>query len=64
MISKKSIHDITNFDYSRILSLRGKKNLKATILFVDFSKVFDSIHRGKREQMLITSAYPKQLLKP
>ena len=29
------------------------KNLEATLLFVDFSKVFDSIHRGKMEQILL-----------
>ena len=28
------------------------KNLKATLLFVDFSKEFDSIHWGKMEQIL------------
>ena len=27
------------------------KNLKAAQLFIDFSKIFDSIHRGKMEQM-------------
>ena len=29
------------------------KNLKATLLFIDFSKAFDSIHRGKMEQILL-----------
>ena len=29
------------------------KNLEATILFVDFSKEFDFIHRGKMEQILL-----------
>ena len=32
--------------------VRAKKNLTATILFVDISKAFDSIHRGKMEQIL------------
>ena len=27
------------------------KNLKVTLLFVDFSKVFNSIHRGKMKQI-------------
>ena len=31
-----------------------QKNLKATLLFVDFSKAFDSIHKGKMEQLLLT----------
>ena len=30
------------------------KNLEATILIIDFAKVFDSIHRGKMEQILLT----------
>ena len=29
------------------------ENLEVTILFVDFSKAFDSIHRGKMEQILL-----------
>ena len=29
------------------------KNLQATISFVDFTKAFDSIHRGKMEQILL-----------
>ena len=34
-----------------LLSVRVK-NQDATILFVDFSRTFDSIHNGKIEQML------------
>ena len=33
---------------------------EATILFVDFSKAFDSIHRGKMEQVLIAYGLPKE----
>ena len=33
----------------RILEVYMHKNLEATILFIDFSKVFNSIHRGKME---------------
>ena len=36
------------------------KSLKATILFVNFSKTFDSIHRGKMEQILLTYGLPKE----
>ena len=36
------------------------KNLEATILFVDFSKAFDSIHRGKMEQILLTYGQLKE----
>ena len=38
------------------------KNLQATILFVDFTKVFDSIHRGKMEQILLTYSLPKETI--
>ena len=36
------------------------KNLVATILFVDFNKVFDSIHKGKIEQILLANSLPKE----
>ena len=36
------------------------KNLKATLLFVDFSKPFDAIHRGKMEQILLAYGLPKE----
>ena len=36
------------------------KNLQATILFVDFTKAFDSIHRGKMEQILLAYGQPKE----
>ena len=36
------------------------KNLEATILFVDFTKTSDSIHRGKMEQILLTYGLPKE----
>ena len=36
----------------RILEGVRAKNLQSTILFVDFTKAFDSIHRGKMEQIL------------
>ena len=36
------------------------KNLEAILLFVDFFKVFDSIHRGKMEQILLAYDLPKE----
>ena len=36
------------------------KNLQATILFVDFTEAFDSIHRGKMEQILLAYRLPKE----
>ena len=40
------------------------KNFEATILFVDFSKAFDSIHRGKMEQILLPYGLPKETVAP
>ena len=37
----------------RIIEGVWAKNLKATLLFMDFSKAFDSIHRGKMEQIFL-----------
>ena len=37
-----------------------QKNLEATLLFIDFYKSFDSIHRGKMEQILLTYGFPKE----
>ena len=34
----------------RILDGVRAKNIQATLLFVDFTKAFDSIHRGKMEK--------------
>ena len=40
----------------------GQKNLQATLLFVDFTKAFDSIHRGKMEQILLAYGLPKETI--
>ena len=51
---------------SQILTLRRilegvrTKNIQATLLFVDFTKAFDSIHRGKMEQILLAYGLPKE----
>ena len=44
----------------RILEGVRAKNLQATLLFVDFTKAFDSIHRGKMEQILLAYSLPKE----
>ena len=44
----------------RILEGVHSKNLEATLLFVDFSKSFDSIHRGTMEQILLAYGLPKE----
>ena len=43
----------------RILGVRAK-NLDTTILFVDFSKAFDGIHRRKIEQILLAFGQSKE----
>ena len=51
---------------SQILTIRRllegvrAKNLQATILFVDFTKAFDSIYRGKMEQIILAYSIPKE----
>ena len=48
---------------SQILTIRRileAKNLQATILFVDFTKAFDTIHREKMEQILLAYGLPKE----
>ena len=51
---------------SQILTIRRifegvrAKNLQTTLLFVDFTKAFDSIHRGKMEQILLAYGLPKE----
>ena len=44
----------------RILEGLRTKNLQATLLFVDFTKAFNSIHRGKMEQILLAYGLPKE----
>ena len=43
----------------RILGVRAK-NLEETILLVDFSKAFNSIHKGKREHILLAYGFLKE----
>ena len=38
------------------------KNLQVILLFVDFTKAFDSIHRGKMEQILLAYGLPKEIV--
>ena len=44
----------------RILEGVRAKKLQATLLFVDFTKAFDSIHRGKMEQILLAYGLLKE----
>ena len=47
------------FIIRRILKGVWAKNLPATLLFVDFTKACDSIHRGMIEQILLANGLPK-----
>ena len=49
---QKSIHNITDSD--------NQKNLDVTHLYIYFPKVFDSIYRGKMEQILLEYGLPKE----
>ena len=44
----------------RILEGVYAKNLPATLLFIDFSKAFDSIHRGRMNDILLAYGIPKE----
>lgn len=47
----------------RIIEGVKSRNLEAVLLFVDFSKAFDSIHRGKMEQILLAYGIPNETVK-
>ena len=44
----------------RILEGVQAKKLQVTLQFVDFTKAFDSIHKGKMEQILLVYGLPKE----
>ena len=44
----------------RILEDVRAKNLQTTMLFINFTNAFDSIHRGKIEQILLAYGLPKE----
>ena len=46
----------------RILEGVRAKNLQVTLIFVDFTKAFDSIHRGKMEQIQLAYGIPKETI--
>ena len=56
------LRKIKNHKLCQILEGLHAKNLELTMLFVDFSRAFDSIHRGKMEQILVTYGLPKETI--
>ena len=46
----------------RIIEGVNEKNLTATLLFIDFSKAFDSLHRGKMAEILKAYGIPEKII--
>ena len=51
--SEKLIHNLTVSNYQSNHRRNISKNLELTLLFMNFSKVFDFIHRGRMEQQIL-----------
>ena len=47
----------------RIIEGSNETNLTATLLFIDFSKSLDSIHRGKILEILVNYGIPDNIIK-
>ena len=47
---------------SRIIEVVKSKNLTAIIIFIDFKKAFDSIHRGKVAKVLKSYEIPDMIV--
>ena len=54
---EQNIREITNIKEN---IMEWDQYWAATLLFVDFTKAFDSIHRGKMEQILLAYGLPKE----
>ena len=61
-LALKNIDIVTKYVFTirRIFEGVRAKNLQATLIFVDFTKAFDSIHKGKMEQILLAYGLPKE----
>ena len=44
----------------KVYGQKKKKKIQATLLFVKFTKAFDSIHRGKMEHIPLAFGLPKE----
>ena len=49
-------------EFLKVYSPKKKKKIESTILFVDFTKAFDFIHRRKMEQILLAFGLPKETI--
>ena len=59
-VSEKLIHNINNSDYLINHWRSMSKKSQATLLFIDFFKMFNSIYKGKMGQLLLASDLPKE----
>ena len=57
-----TLHCANILTIRRILEGVRAKNLQTTILFFNFTKAFDSIHRRKMEQILLAYGLPKETI--
>ena len=48
--------------FVKFLKVYAKKNLEVTILYVDFTKASDSIHRGNMVKILLAYRLPKETI--
>ena len=46
----------------RIIEGVKARQIPVTLLFVDFSKAFDSVHGGKMEKFLLAYGIPKEIV--
>ena len=56
------MYEITNFDYPSNCRKYTFKKLEATILFVDFSEAFNSIHKENIEHILLVHGLPRETI--
>ena len=60
---EKRLTTSQTFTLRRIIGGVKQKQLPAKIIFVDFSKTFDSIHRSKMKQILEAYGIPNEITK-
>ena len=58
-MASEEIDPLPHKYWPSVESLKNPKNPQMALLFVDFTKAFDSIHRGKMEQILLANPTSK-----
>ena len=64
MGQNKEINDRINCNHSTYTRVVKYKTIPATLLFIDFSKSFDSINRKKMKDILIIYGIPTEIIMP